>query len=48
MLIFFHRGDDSNALPPLVPFFFCVVLLAFVLVAALKNQNNHVTFTCTV
>lgn len=48
MLIFFHLGDDSNVFPPLVPFFFCTVLLAFVLIAALKNQNNKVAFTCMV
>lgn len=48
MLIFFHLGDDSNVFPPLVPFFFCTVLLAFVLIAALKNQNNKVAFTWTV
>lgn len=48
MLIFFHLGDDSNVFPPLVTFFFCTALLAFVLIAALKNQNNKVAFTCTV
>ena len=40
ILIFFQRGDDSYVFAPLVPFFFCVVLVVLVLGAALKKRQK--------
>ena len=42
MLIFFQRGDDSYVFVPLVPFFFCIVLVVFVLGAALKKLDKKI------